>query len=79
MTLRRASRAISAKRSLSTCCWDSTLLLWLMASSRESGLLVVDPHKDLPDDQLLAVVAEQKLGPEALIVLSLEKRRRKDA
>lgn len=33
MTLRSASRAISAKRSLSACAWDSTLLLWLIASS----------------------------------------------
>lgn len=32
MTLRSASSAISAKRSLSACAWDSTLLLWLIAS-----------------------------------------------
>lgn len=31
MTLRRASRAISAQRSLWACCCDSTLLVWVMA------------------------------------------------
>lgn len=40
---------------------------------RKRRLLVVDPHKDLPDDQLLAVIAEQKLRPKAFIVLSLER------
>lgn len=37
----------------------------------ERWLLIVDPHKDLTNYQLFAVITEHKLCPKAFIVLSL--------
>lgn len=52
--------------------WTPLILLLLFTHlQREGGLLVVDPDKDLPNYQLLAVIAEDELGTEALIAFTL--------
>lgn len=37
----------------------------------ECWLFIVDPHKDLSDYQLFAVITEHKLCPKAFIIFSL--------